>query len=71
MAQVDHGDGWKKKRKTRVYGIYHTAQIGLEDRGRKNVLDLIWIEIGFLKIQRSPCNGNRFSNNIKLHFWLL
>ena len=31
-------------------GSYHTAQIGLGDRGRKkskNGLDLIWIEIGF------------------------
>ena len=36
-------------------GSYHTAQIGLEDRGRKNSkngLDLIWIEIGFFLIQR-------------------
>ena len=33
---------------------YHTAQIGLGDRGRKkskNGLDLIWIEIGLFKFK--------------------
>ena len=41
-------------RKTGEDGSYHTAQIGLGDRGRKkskNGLDLIWIEIGFFLIQ--------------------
>ena len=48
----------KKKRKTRDGGTNHTAQFGLGDRGRKKSkkwigfdLDLIWIEIGVLKIQ--------------------
>ena len=47
----------EKESKTGVDGSYHTAQIGL-DRGRKESkkwiefdLDLIWIEIGVLKIQ--------------------
>ena len=42
----------KKERKTGEDGSYHTAQIGLGDRGRKKSkkwiafdLDLIWIEI--------------------------
>ena len=45
MAQVGHGDGQRKKRKTEEDGSYHTAQVGLEDRGRKskNGFDLIWI----------------------------
>ena len=33
-AQDNHGDGQKKKSKTREDGSYHTAQIGLGDRGR-------------------------------------
>ena len=48
----------KKKRKTREDGSYHTALLGLGDRGRKKSkkwigfdLDLIWIENGVLKIQ--------------------
>ena len=57
MAEVGHGDGRKKKSKTGEDGSYHTTQIGLGDRGRKSKkwigfnLDLIWIEIGVLKIQ--------------------
>ena len=51
-------------------GSYHTAQIGLGERGRKKSkkwigfdLDLIWIEIGVLKFKEcacSPSNGNKF-----------
>ena len=48
----------KKASKTGEDGSYPTAQIGLGDRGRKESkkwiefdLDLIWIEIGVLKIQ--------------------
>ena len=60
-ARVGHGDG-QKRSKTGEDGSYHTAQIGLGDRGRKKsnkwigfYLDLIWIEIGVLKIQgKSP-----------------
>ena len=50
MAQVDHGDGRRKKSKTGEDGSYHTAQVGPGDRGRKKSikwygfdLDLIWI----------------------------
>ena len=45
----------KRRSKTGEDGRYHTAQIGLGDRGKKkskNGLDLIWIEIGFFLIQR-------------------
>ena len=58
--QLPNGSVWpckqtKKKSKTGEDGSYQTAaQIGLGDRGRKkakNGLDLIWIEIGVLKIQ--------------------
>ena len=48
------------KNKTREDGGYHTAQIGLGDRGRKKskkwigfALDLIWIEIGFFQNSRN------------------
>ena len=58
MAEFGHGDRRKKKSKTREDGSYHTAQIDLGDRGRKKSkkwigfdLNLIWIEIGVLKIQ--------------------
>ena len=58
MAQVGHGDGRRKKSKTGQDGSYHTSQIGLGNRGRKKSkkcigfdMDLIWIEIGVLKIQ--------------------
>ena len=58
MVAVGHGDGRKKKSLTGENGRNHTAQIGLGDRGRKKSnkwigfdLDLIWIEIGVLKIQ--------------------
>ena len=47
-AELGHGDRRKKKRKTRDDGSYHTAQFGL---GEELGLDLIWIEIGVLKIQ--------------------
>ena len=57
-AQFGHVDGRRKKSKTGEDGSYHTAQIGLGDRGRKKSkkwigfdLDLIWIEIGFFLIQ--------------------
>ena len=44
----------KRRSKTEEDGSYHTAQIGLGDRGgkkSKNGLDLIWIEIGFFLIE--------------------
>ena len=57
-AGFGHGDRRKKKSKTREDGSYRTAQFGIGDRGRKKSkkcigldLDLIWIEIGVLKIQ--------------------
>ena len=46
----------KRRSKTGEDGSYHTAQIGLGDRGRKkskNGLDLIWIEIGFFLNSRN------------------
>ena len=53
MAQFGRVDGRRKKSKTGEDGSYHTAQLGLRDRGRKKSikwigfnLDLIWIEIG-------------------------
>ena len=55
-----------KKEKTGEDGSYHTAQIGLGDRGRKKSkkwigfdLDLIWIEIQGMS---QPCNGYHFSS---------
>ena len=54
--QLPNGSSWpwrrtkKRRSKTREDGSYHTAQIGLGDRGRKkskNGLDLIWIEMDF------------------------
>ena len=53
-AQVGHGDGRKKKSKTREDGATTQFKLALEtedERRAKNGLDLILIEIGFLKIQ--------------------
>ena len=62
-AQVGHGDGERKKRKSGEDGSNHTAHVGPGDRGRKKSkkegIDLIWISLGL----RLEFKKNNFSRN--------
>ena len=51
MAQVGHGDGRKRRSKTGEDGSYHTAQIGLGDRGRKKSKNELDLKLDFFKFK--------------------